>query len=524
MAVQGPIGIRIRDQRKKAGITQAELARRSDISASYLNLIEADKRAVGGTLLRRISEELDVDIDVLSGTTERRIIERLSEIAAAPQVQAMNIEPSSANALVSRHPDWARGLLEVWRAYQNSERLAEALNDRLSHDPIVAEAIFDVLNAATAIRSTTEVLNTVTDLPEQQRHRFTEIILERSAGLSTQAEHLVTLFGQATPSPGSLTPVEEVDDYFIGNHAWFPTLEIVADRIREKLFDGNRPQTRSVAQVLEDRHGLTLMRTERPDAEAGGPIQLRPQERTLDINDSAPGASVRFKLTALVVELEEPGVADALLDPEILTSEEARERARRALYSWTAAAILLPYTEFLTEAVRTRYDIEALARTFGASIEQIALRLISMKKRGEEGIPFGFMKTDPSGHVSKRFPLPGLPLPRTGTGCPIWPLYSSFQTPDRTIRQLAEFPNGSRYLLIARTLRRETSAFHATPFLNAIMMICDSVYADRIVYGDGLDLAAGGLATPVGPACRLCPRTNCLHRGEESALSSQISG
>lgn len=524
MAVQGPIGIRIRDHRKRTGITQAELARRAGISASYLNLIEADKRAVGGSLLRCIAEELQVDLDVLSGTQERRIIDRLSEVAIAPQIQAINIDPASANALVSRHPDWARGLLEIWRAFQNSERRIEALNDRVSQDPVVADAIFDVLNAATAIRSTTEVLDTVGDLPESQRHRFIEIILERSAGLSQQAEHLVTLFGQSAPDRGSLTPAEEVDDYFIGNHAWFPSLEVAAERLRADLFEGNRPQVQALTRHLEDRHGLTIDRSEQADTGSQKALRHDRAARKLSVSDNATAASIRFELAATLVQFEEPNLADSLLDRTVLTSDAAVNRARKALMSWTAAALLLPYDLFLAEAERCRYDIESLSRTFGASVEQVALRLLAMKREGEEGIPFGFMKTDPSGHVSKRFPVPGLPLPRGGTGCPIWPLYSSFQTPDRTVRQLAEFPNGSRYLLIARTLRRDPSAFHATPFLNSIMLICDSVYAERTVYADGLDLSAGGMATPVGPACRLCPRADCLHRGEESALTPRIVG
>jgi predicted transcriptional regulator/transcriptional regulator with XRE-family HTH domain len=521
MAVQGPVGIRIRDYRKRAGITQVELARRSGISASYLNLIEADKRAVGGSLLKRIADELQVDLDILSGTEERRIIERLADVAAAPVLQPIGIDPTTANALVSRHPDWSRGLLEVWRTYQDGERHIEALNDRLTQDPAVAEAIYDVLNAATAIRSTTEVLDTVADLPEDQRHRFVEIIMDRSAGLSRQAEHLVTLFGHTTTGSGSLSPAEEADDFFIHHQAWFPSLEVVAEQLRASLFDGDPPGESALARILDERHNIQISRAADSATTGTHGVRHDPVEGRVEVSDNAPTASIRFHLMAFLVGLEAPECADPLLDPEVLTTDAARSRARRALYSWAAAAVLLPYKAFLADAIDNRYDIEALARIYGASVEQVSLRLLALKRQGEEGIPFGLMKTDPSGHVSKRFPIPGLPLPRSGTGCPIWPLYSSFQTPDRMVRQLAEFPNGSRYLLIARTLRRNSFAFHATPFLNSVMLICDAVYADRTVYGDGLDLSGNGIAAAVGPACRLCPRVDCGHRGEESTLTRQ---
>lgn len=520
MSVQGPIGLRIRGRRKETGITQVELARRCGISASYLNLIEADKRAVGGSLLQRIAEELDVDLDILSGTEERRLIERLADVAAAPQLQSLSIAPSTANAFVSRHPDWARGFMEIWRAYQDSDRLTEALSDRLAQDPAVAEAIYDVLNAATAIRSTTEVLDTVADLPEPQRQRFVEIIMDRSAGLSKQAEHLVTLFGQAQPQRGSLSPAEEVDDFFIDNQTWFPSLEVVAERIREQLFEDGSTDVQSLIDLLARRHGIEINYIRDATGQSRA-VSHDPQTGSLSISGTAAPTSVRFQLARELVRLEEPDSADALLDETVLTSDAALSRARAALHSWTAAALLFPYGRFLSDAVASHYDIEAIARTQNASIEQVALRLLAMKRRGEEGIPFGLMKTDPSGHVSKRFPAPGLPLPRSGTGCPIWPLYSSFQTPDRTVRQLTEFPNGTRYLMIARTLRNDSATFHATPFLNSVMLICDAVYADRTVYGDGLDLTAGGYAMPVGPACRMCPRDDCGLRGEESALARQ---
>ena len=45
------------------GITQAELARRLEISPSYLNLIEHNKRGIAGALLRRTAEALGLDLD-----------------------------------------------------------------------------------------------------------------------------------------------------------------------------------------------------------------------------------------------------------------------------------------------------------------------------------------------------------------------------------------------------------------------------------------------------------------------------
>ena len=57
--MRAPIGIRIRRHRMQLKQTQAGLARAVGISPSYLNLIENNKRAIGGRLLIRIAERLN---------------------------------------------------------------------------------------------------------------------------------------------------------------------------------------------------------------------------------------------------------------------------------------------------------------------------------------------------------------------------------------------------------------------------------------------------------------------------------
>ena len=56
-------GSRIRERRIILGLKQAELARRAEISASYLNLIEHNRRRIGGKLLLDIAEILGVEGD-----------------------------------------------------------------------------------------------------------------------------------------------------------------------------------------------------------------------------------------------------------------------------------------------------------------------------------------------------------------------------------------------------------------------------------------------------------------------------
>ena len=61
-------GSRIRERRVMAGQKQADLAKRIGISASYLNLIEHNRRRIGGKLLLNIAAALGRSI----GTGRKR--------------------------------------------------------------------------------------------------------------------------------------------------------------------------------------------------------------------------------------------------------------------------------------------------------------------------------------------------------------------------------------------------------------------------------------------------------------------
>ena len=63
---EGLTGSRIRERRVMAGLKQAELAQQSGISASYLNLIEHNRRRIGGKLLLNIAHALGVEPQALT--------------------------------------------------------------------------------------------------------------------------------------------------------------------------------------------------------------------------------------------------------------------------------------------------------------------------------------------------------------------------------------------------------------------------------------------------------------------------
>ena len=197
-------------------------------------------------------------------------------------------------------------------------------------------------------------------------------------------------------------------------------------------------------------------------------------------------------------------------------SPTAIRLTRRALGTYLAGAIIFPYRQFLEDAETAEYDIDHLRQAYGASYEQVAHRLVSLRRKGEEGLPFGFLRSDPAGRLTKRFPLPGLLLPNSGHACPLWAIYGAFRNPDVPLRQVVRFSDGSRYLFIARTVQRRQAGFRETAVMSSIMLACDVLHADRTVYARGLNLQDQSMDVLVGPSCRLCTRADCPSRQEEA--------
>jgi predicted transcriptional regulator len=218
-----------------------------------------------------------------------------------------------------------------------------------------------------------------------------------------------------------------------------------------------------------------------------------------------------------------PVIEEIIAAAEGLSTPAAKERAAIALQSYGAGALLLPYDRFLEDATRARYDIDRLCRSYGASVEQICHRLVTLRRPGSEGIPFGFMRSDPAGFVTKRFPLPSLPLPRYGGACPLWAVYQAFQRPETIVSQLAEFPSGDRFLFVARAVTKGEPVYGQPRHLLSIMLACEALYADQTVYGDRLDLSAAAPTDPVGATCRLCARSDCPQRQEDVIIKPQVA-
>ncbi len=514
--MRAPIGLRIRSQRGAIGISQATLARRAGISASYLNLIESNKRQVGGSLLLRLAQALGLDVSELSGDSEHRLIAEVEEALADPLLAG--IAMPSAHDLVAQQPAAALAIARLHRAYEGAQANADDYADRLRADPLLAQLLHRVLSGITAVRSSAEILDDVPDLDDAERRRFVGSIARETKGLSEVARGLVGQF-EVDAKARRLSPQRELDDLIFVNDNYFPALEHVAAGLRESIEAEGPFGEATLAALLARRFGIRVRRSASREVDAAGfPGQYHydAAARTMWFQTSTFAATRQFQLTRLFAELVAPDAIERELQAPELTSPTARRLAYRALGSYLAGAVVFPYAQFLARAEALAYDIEALQQACTASFEQVAHRLVTLRRPGESGVPFGFLRSDPAGRLTKHFPVPGLPLPSAGHACPLWAIYDAFRTPERVVRQLVQFPDGSRYLFVARAQSRRPASFGDRAIHTSIMLACDVLHADRTVYGAGLALADAALDVPVGPACRLCPRRDCAERQEEA--------
>ncbi len=521
--MRAPVGIRIRRQRLDRGISQAGLARMVGISSSYLNLIENSRRDVGGALLLRIAEQLQLDIDELSGNQEQKTLQNMQEMLRDPVLQGLDFGQTDFRDLLARFPEVAAALIRLHRMGAEAMAEVEAFTNRFASDPLLGQMLHEVLNRLTGMRSSAEIIARVEDLSEADRHRFTVAINREAQELSTTMRGLVGYFDRATIRRRTISPVRQVEDAFIAANNHFPALEDLADRLRADVA-GEFGET-ALAAVLADRFGLRCRRWPEapgtPETPGTPAPRLAEQARAdhesgvLWLRASAPLATRVFRMCRQIAELAAPELLDqtcAALEP---ASDEARQLMRGALSSYVAGAMMMPYERISATAAEHRYDIDLLSHIHGASFEQVAHRLVTLRRPGAEGVPFGFLRADPSGRLTKRFPLPGLSLPGGGHGCLLWPIYHTAAA-GGVVRQIAEFPNGARFLMIAKSVPKRISTWAEQPLVFSVMLACDIHHADRTVYAQGLDLSDTRTQLAVGPSCQLCIRQNCSHRQEDA--------
>lgn len=213
------VGSRIRERRLFVGMRQADLARAAGISATYLNLIEHNRRRIGGKLLGDLARLLGVDVALLSDGTDSALLDSLR--MAAVEMQALGLDTGAevdhTGELAGRFPGWAQLIVRQQSQIEDLSKKLAALHDRATHDPFLPAALHDILSTVTAIRSTSSILHRTEDLEADWSQRFHRNLHEDSQRLTARAQGLVRyLEGAAEAETAAIAPQEAFERWLAG--------------------------------------------------------------------------------------------------------------------------------------------------------------------------------------------------------------------------------------------------------------------------------------------------------------------
>jgi hypothetical protein len=445
------LGSKVRTLRRREGLTQTELAAKLEISASYLNLIEHNQRPLPAPLLLRVAQVLKADLGMFADDSSARLAADLQEVFGDPLFQD---HPLTTNDLreLAENSSAARAVMSLYHAYRNSIDSTRAL----------AGKVYDGRDF-----------------------------------LGVNPAHL---------------PSEEVSDVLQQNMNYFPELEAAAEDILKRGAFDRSDMLRSLSQYLRERHGINIELT--PVGRDRGAVRRYDRERqVLSLSEVLPPWSRQFQVAHQIGLLDARQVMDAILtrSENLLTTAESVKLCRVALANNFAAALLMPYDEFVRIAEDVRYDIELLQHHYTASWEQVCHRLTTLRKAGASGVSFHFVRVDIAGNISKRFSGTGIRFARFSGSCPRWDVHAAFLTPGRIRTQLSKMPDGTAYFCVARTIRK-SFGYASGDALMAVGIGCPVQQARKLVYADGTDLDNLDAAVPIGTTCRLCERLDCDQR------------
>ena len=427
------------------------------ISASYLTLIERNQRPLTAQVMLQLADNYDVDLRRLAPSADASLLDALREAVADPQVAGLDVAPSEMREFAELFPRIADGMVRLHQALARSRD--------------------DVGNLAESA----------------------------SEGASLVAES------------GNLA-VEEAREVLQSHDDRFPELETLAGRISEAAgLRGDLPQvlTAGLVEHLMRRHGIDVRIM--PYDTMRGLLRRYDQHRKRLMLSELLGPSARtFQIALQVGQAEAGDVTARMADDARLTTESSRAIYRLVMANYLGAAIMLPYDRFHEAAERMRYDVAILGSRFGASFEQVAHRLTTLRRPGARGVPFFMIRVDRAGNISKRFGGGVFPFARSGGTCPRWRLYEAPRTPGQVVVEATALPEGQRFLTIARTVERPGMGIGVPGQDLVVGLGTDAAHARRLVHADHLpfdrDDGAADAFTPIGVNCRLCSRRDCNWR------------
>lgn len=312
------------------------------------------------------------------------------------------------------------------------------------------------------------------------------------------------------PSGGFQTAYEEVRDFFHYADNYFDPLDRAAETLAAELGAAPHLSEARLVAYLAETHDVTVRFVEPDDPQTMRSFDR--QSRVLSVNARLEPASRLFQLAAQLGAMEQTTLIGKITEAAPFKSPESADICRLGLTNYFAGALQMPYRAFLEAAEAQNYDLDELSYRFGASREQVGHRLSTMQRPKARGVPFFFARLDAAGTITKRHSATPLQFARFGGACPLWNVHRAFEERGHILRQLAETPDGHRYLFLAWSEEKRLGGYRGPVRRYAYALGCEIAQAKKLIYAADLDLSTAGGFDPIGVSCRICERPHCPQR------------
>ena len=123
MAQKTFIGPRLRELRRQTGETQADMAKRLDVSPAYVNLLENNQRSLSVQMLIAISEAYSVDLRELTKDDSARILGELRHVFNDPTFSGDKPGAQELRGAIDHAPRFVEQFLHLHQAHRQALEL-----------------------------------------------------------------------------------------------------------------------------------------------------------------------------------------------------------------------------------------------------------------------------------------------------------------------------------------------------------------------------------------------------------------
>ncbi len=452
--VRTSVGRKLRQNRKRKGISQAELARQIGISPTYLNLLEHGKRSMQLPILYAAAKALDSDLS-----------------------QYIEVDNTSSTSV-----------------------LAELLSDPIASSLSLSEKDLHNLNTQPRIATT------ITALFQLYKNARAEL----DATIARIPQTKTVSLGYA--------PGDEVSDFLQSHNNYFAPLEKSATQTRKAMNLPLRIYSNQLATAIREHFGIDCLFVAPDTTSSVVREYDPRKERLVlsqDLPENTKKFQLCHVIGLQIVE--KSSFAKKIFSNTKFLHEETPKLLKIHLANYFAGALLLPYAEFYRSVTTHRYDVEMVAKEFESTYETVAHRMCNLADPNMFGVPLHFLRVDVAGNISKRYTASGFRFPRDMGSCPKWAVHSAFLNPANITTQMSVMPDGSTFFCFAKVVVEPKNGSTVRGTAYSIGLGASTKYIDQFVYGDDFPRSQiTQRAIPIGISCRFCERADCNQRAAPS--------